>query len=127
MMHRIQTPTPGRVVMYAPNKMLNEVMAQAMAGIDNPDLQLLPATVLHHDGAGQVRLVVAGLSGVYTARHGEVQPGEPPVGHWCYPPMVREETVVEMYEPHQPFVEHVSEDGGIISDQGAAFLSPPAK
>lgn len=95
---KIQTPTPGRVVLYAPDKMSDDVIAGCETGIEAPDLQILPATVLKHDGDGRVRLTVAGLSGVYTAAHGEVQPGVPPVGRWCYPSMVREETDVEAYE-----------------------------
>jgi hypothetical protein len=86
----IQRPTAGRVVLYSPSKQAEGVRAVAQPGVEDPALQVFPATVLRHEGGGRVRLVVAGFTGIFTAAWGEVQPGEPAVGHWCYPPMTRE-------------------------------------
>lgn len=95
-MHEIQTPTPGRVVLYAPDRSENYE-----EGYDEPALQVLPAIVLLHDGAGRVRLHVLGIAGVIYARWGEVpgSPGEPPVGCWCYPAMSRSTVSVENAAP----------------------------
>jgi hypothetical protein len=83
----IDLPTPGRVVLYAPDKSDDSIRASAMfGGTDGPEYQVLPATVLRHDGEGRVHLAVNGLpGGVFPARYGDAG-GEPPVGCWCYPP-----------------------------------------
>jgi hypothetical protein len=40
MMHRIQTPTPGRIVLYAPDKEAGAVMSTMDPDIHQSDLQV---------------------------------------------------------------------------------------
>lgn len=124
---KIQTPTLGRVVLCSLPTGIAEVSERAQASTLDYWQQVFPGTVVSHLGGGTIRLTVAGFNGVFTAEYGEAAPGVPQVARWCYPAMVREETEIAAYQPVAPFVEHVSEDGGIISDQGAAALNSPVK
>lgn len=93
----IQTPTPGRVVLYSPTQDSPTFTAVAGGVMESVRHRqgYLPATVIHHDGSGQVALAVAGVPGTYTARYGERSPGVPAPGCWCYPEMRREFTAVQ--------------------------------
>lgn len=86
----IPAPTTGRVVLYAPDKSLDAVLAQAEPGADDSEIKTYPATVIRHRGDGVVQIAVCGFTGTFTASWGETEPGEPALGCWCWPIMSRE-------------------------------------
>ena len=94
----IQTPTPGRVVLFRTSIEYNLTHNLNLI-VDGLDQEVVPAIVMRHYGEGRVQLAPLGYNALFTARHGSDSDGIPLMACWCYPP--RSEKTVEVPIPPQ--------------------------